>query len=48
MIRRKKNYCNKTDKKDIYQEAGVNEYWIVSPKERAVEIYYLVSGKYKL
>ena len=39
---------DKTDKKDIYQEAGVNEYWIVSPKERAVEIYYLVSGKYKL
>lgn len=27
---------DKTIKKDIYQNAGVSEYWIVSPKERAV------------
>lgn len=35
-------------KKDIYQNAGVPEYWIVSPKERAVQIYYLESGIYVL
>lgn len=32
----------------IYEERGVEEYWIISPKEHAVEIYYLVDGKYKL
>ncbi len=39
---------DKTIKKDIYQNAGVSEYWIVSPKERAVEIYYLEDGTYIL
>lgn len=39
---------DKTDKKEIYQKAGVEEYWIVSPRERAVEIYYLEDGNYKL
>lgn len=37
-----------TIKKDIYQDAGVPEYWIVSPKERAVQIYYLENGAYVL
>ena len=37
-----------TVKKEIYQNAGVSEYWIVSPKERAVQIYYLEDGKYDL
>ncbi len=38
-----------TEKKDIYEQAGVEEYWIVSPKERGVQIYYLQeNGKYKL
>lgn len=37
-----------TVKKDIYEECGVEEYWIVSPKERAVEIHYLEAGKYVL
>lgn len=39
---------DRTVKKDIYQNAGIEEYWIVSPKERAVEIYYLEDGKYEL
>lgn len=39
---------DKTIKKDIYQNAGVSEYWIVSPKERAVEIYYLEDRIYVL
>lgn len=26
----------------------MEEYWIISPKERAVEIYYLEDGKYDL
>lgn len=35
-------------KKQIYETSGVGEYWIVSPVERAVEIYYLKDGKYEL
>ena len=39
---------DKAEKKEIYQKAGVTEYWIVSPRERAVEIYYLENGAYRL
>ncbi len=35
-------------KKDIYERSGVEEYWIVSPIEKAVEIYYLRDGKYEI
>ena len=35
-------------KKDIYEKSGVEEYWIVSPIEKAVEIYYLRDGKYEI
>ncbi len=38
---------DKTVKKDIYEQAGVAEYWIVSPGG-FVEIYYLEDGKYVL
>ncbi len=38
---------DKTEKKDIYERAGVEEYWIVSP-QGSIEIYYLKEGKYVL
>jgi len=38
---------DRAEKKDIYEKAGVEEYWIVSP-QGAVEIYYLEDGKYVL
>ena len=38
---------DKTEKKDIYEKAGVEEYWIVSP-QGSVEIYYLEDGRYVL
>lgn len=38
---------DKTEKKDIYEKAGIEEYWIVSP-QGSVEIYYLEGGKYLL
>ncbi len=38
---------DKTEKKDIYEAAGVEEYWIVSP-QGSVEIYYLEDGRYVL
>lgn len=38
---------DRTEKKDIYEKAGVEEYWIVSPRG-SVEIFYLENGKYVL
>ena len=38
---------DKTEKKDEYEKAGVEEYWIVSP-QGSVEIYYLEDGHYVL
>jgi Uma2 family endonuclease len=35
------------EKFEVYQEAGVNEYWIVHPNEQTVFIYLLESRKYK-
>jgi Uma2 family endonuclease len=35
------------EKFEVYQEAGVYEYWIVHPNEQTVFIYLLESGKYK-
>jgi len=39
---------DRTIKKGIYENAGVEEYWIVSPRGKSVEIYYLMDGKYAL
>lgn len=38
---------DKAEKKDIYEKAGVEEYWIVAP-QGSVEIYYLEDGRYIL
>ena len=39
---------DRTEKKDIYERIGVDEYWIVSPSEESIEIYYLEDGRYIL
>ena len=39
---------DRAEKKDIYEKAGVEEYWIVTPQGKSVEIYYLEEGKYNL
>lgn len=39
---------DRAEKKDIYEKSGVEEYWIVSPQGKSVEIYYLENGKYIL
>lgn len=31
---------------DIYEEAGVKEYWIADPREKSVQIFLLINGKY--
>jgi Uma2 family endonuclease len=42
------SFRDKTIKKEKYAQLGVEEYWIVSPKEMSVEIYYLTDGVYVL
>lgn len=39
---------DKTIKREIYAKLGVDEYWIVSPGEKSVEIYYLEEESYKM
>lgn len=41
----KKDY---NDKYNLYEEAGVKEYWIVSPSEKFVSVYDLINDKYEL
>lgn len=35
-------------KYNLYEEAGVQEYWIVFPADDMIEVYWLENGKYKL
>ena len=38
---------DKTLKKDIYEKAGVKEYFIIDPKTKMVEAYILKGKKYE-
>lgn len=35
-------------KKNVYETAGVPEYWIVDPKAKTIEVYLLAGGRYAL
>ena len=35
-------------KMQAYAKLGIDEYWIIDPKSRSVEVYYLEDGKYEL
>ena len=35
-------------KKDLYETAGVKEYWIIDPMPRSIEVYLLTDGKFSL
>lgn len=37
---------DKTTKFDLYQRAGVREYWIIDPEARMVQVYTLEKGRY--
>lgn len=39
---------NSTIKRNLYEQYGVREYWVVQPKEKAVNVYVLEEGKYAL
>lgn len=38
----------RTEKLDDYARAGIGEYWIVNPFDRAIEVYVLRQGEYVL
>jgi Uma2 family endonuclease len=35
------------NKYDVYEEAGVKEYWLVSPQDQWLRIYSLIDGKFQ-
>jgi Uma2 family endonuclease len=37
---------DRTEKKAIYEQCGVTEYWIVDPDRRVVTVYHLDDGRY--
>jgi Uma2 family endonuclease len=37
---------DRNEKYSVYEEAGVGEYWIVSPEEEIIEVFLLENGKY--
>ncbi len=41
-------YRDRYEKFKIYEKAGIKEYWLVYPGEKAVEVWVLKEGKYEL
>ncbi len=39
---------DRIEKKDLYEQFGVPEFWIVDPNNRSVEVYQLQERRYKL
>ena len=36
------------DKKALYEQFGVAEYWIIDPDSRLIEVFALAKGSYQL
>lgn len=42
------SYIDRYQKKEIYEKSGIQEYWLIDPKNATLEIYGLKEGKYKM
>ena len=39
---------DRVEKKALYEQVGIAEYWIVDPESRSIEVFALVKGVYQL
>lgn len=39
---------DRIDKKDLYEQHGIKEYWVIDPEPQTVEVYFLDGQQYRL